>query len=67
MNNEVTTEEIIENTTENIEVQELTEKVDEVIYYQKNSFSLGIISISILFAILTIYLIYKFIINFVEF
>lgn len=66
MDNEITTNEILEeNTVENTE--NLTAKIDEVIYYQKNSFSLSIIAISIFFAIFTIYLIYQFIIKFVEF
>lgn len=63
MDNEVLTNEI----TYTNELQILTEKVDEVIYYQQHQYSASLLLLGGLVSVLVIYLIYKFISNFIDF
>lgn len=63
MENEITNEEI----TYTNEIQTLTNKVDEVIYYQQHQYSASLLLLAGLVSVLVIYLIYKFISGFIEF
>lgn len=63
MENEITNEEI----TYTNEIQTLTNKVDEVIYYQQHQYSVSLLLLAGLVSVLVIYLIYKFISGFIEF
>ena len=63
MENEITKEEI----TYRNEIQTLTNKVDEVIYYQQHQYSASLLLLAGLVSVLVIYLIYKFISGFIDF
>ncbi len=69
MNNQIENIETnIENENLNSEqLATLTNKIDEVIAYQQNSYALSLTFLAFFFSIIVIYLIYKFIINFIEF
>ncbi len=63
MENEVTKEERLYTN----EIQTLTNKVDEVIYYQQHQYSVSLLLFAGLVSVLVIYLIYKFISGFIDF
>lgn len=58
-------------TPEEIEISaeytEITNKLDEVIYYQQHNYSLSIITVSCFAVALAIYIMYRFISSFIEF
>lgn len=59
--------EITEEITYTNEIQTLTNKVDEVIYYQQHQYSANLLLLAGLVSVLVIYLIYKFISSFIDF
>lgn len=63
MDNEIANEEI----TYTNEIQTLTNKVDEIIYYQQHQYSTSLLLLAGLVSVLVIYLIYKFISGFIDF
>lgn len=73
MNNTIENEILVENTIENTTLEtdnnynEIIGKIDEVIYYQQHSYTVSIYTLIALVIVLFFYLIYKFIINFIEF
>lgn len=73
MNNTVENEILVENTIENTTLEtdnnynEIIGKLDEVIFYQQHSYTVSIFTLIALVVVLIFYLIYKFIINFIEF